>query len=63
VAGREADHSPTTSAEVKKNVDLYIHSPIRHHGVVFNQLSTGTTLLFCNTYHIVSSSLNELTVV
>jgi hypothetical protein len=24
---READHSPPTSAEVKKNVDLYIHSP------------------------------------
>jgi hypothetical protein len=25
--GREVDHSPPTSAEVKKNVDLYIHSP------------------------------------
>jgi hypothetical protein len=25
-------------------VKLYLHSPIRHHGVVFNQLSTGTTL-------------------
>jgi hypothetical protein len=25
-------------------VDLYIHSPIHLHGVVFNQLSTGTTL-------------------
>jgi hypothetical protein len=25
-------------------VDLYIHSPIRLHGVVLNSLSTGTTL-------------------
>jgi hypothetical protein len=25
-------------------VDLYIHSPIRLHGVVLNFLSTGTTL-------------------
>jgi hypothetical protein len=30
--GREADHSPPTSAEV----DLYIHSPIRLHGAVLN---------------------------
>jgi hypothetical protein len=43
---READHSPPTSAEVKKNVDLYIHSPIRLHGVVLNWLSTGITVLF-----------------
>jgi hypothetical protein len=34
--GREVDHSPPTSAEVKKNVTLYIHSPIRLHGVVLN---------------------------
>jgi hypothetical protein len=32
--GHEADHSPPTSAEVKKNVNLYIHSPIRLHGLV-----------------------------
>jgi hypothetical protein len=25
-------------------VDLYIHSPIRLHGIVLNQLSTGITL-------------------
>jgi hypothetical protein len=31
--GREADHSPSASSEVKKNVDLYIHSLIRLHGV------------------------------
>jgi hypothetical protein len=28
---READHSQTTSAKVKKKVDLYIHSPIHLH--------------------------------
>jgi hypothetical protein len=31
--GREADHSPPASAEVKKTWVLYIHSPIRLHGV------------------------------
>jgi hypothetical protein len=25
--GREADHSPPSSAEVKESVELYIHSP------------------------------------
>jgi hypothetical protein len=37
--GREADHSPSGSVEVKK-----IHFPIRLHGVVLNSLSTETTL-------------------
>jgi hypothetical protein len=37
--GSEADHSPTR-AEVKKNVDLYIYSPICLHGVVLNWLSS-----------------------
>jgi hypothetical protein len=41
--GREADHSPQTNAEVKK---MWICTciPIRHHGLVLNELSTGTTL-------------------
>jgi hypothetical protein len=34
--GREADHSPLSSAEVKECVELYLHSPIRLHGVVLN---------------------------
>jgi hypothetical protein len=34
--GREAGHSPPANAEVKKNVDLYIRSPIRLHGIVLN---------------------------
>jgi hypothetical protein len=43
--GREADHSPPSSAEVKDCVELYIHSPIRLHGVVLSQKnSTGTAL-------------------
>jgi hypothetical protein len=32
--GREADHSRPSSAEVKECVELYLHSPIRLHGVV-----------------------------
>jgi hypothetical protein len=28
-SGREADHSPPSSAEVKEWVELYLHSPIR----------------------------------
>jgi hypothetical protein len=35
-SGREADHSPPTSAEVKENVDLYIHSPKHRYGVMLN---------------------------
>jgi hypothetical protein len=33
---READHSPPCSAEVKECVELYLHSPIRLHGVVLS---------------------------
>jgi len=32
---READHSPPSSSEVKESVELYLHSPIRLHGVLF----------------------------
>jgi hypothetical protein len=32
--GREVDHSPPSSAEVKQCVELYLHSPIRFYGVV-----------------------------
>jgi hypothetical protein len=34
--GREADHSPLSSAEVKECLELYVHSPIRLHGVVLS---------------------------
>jgi hypothetical protein len=33
---READHSPPSSTEVKECVELYLHSPIRLHGVVLS---------------------------
>jgi hypothetical protein len=39
--GREADHSPPSSAEVNKCVELYLHSPIRLHGVML-QFKKGT---------------------
>jgi hypothetical protein len=32
--GSEADHSPPSSAEVEECVEIYLHSPIRLHGVV-----------------------------
>jgi hypothetical protein len=32
----ETDHSPPSSAEVKEYVELYLHSPIRFHGVVIS---------------------------
>jgi hypothetical protein len=32
--GRETDHSPPSGAKVKECVELYLHSPIRLHGVV-----------------------------
>jgi hypothetical protein len=34
--GSEADHSSPFNAEVKEYLDLYLHSPIRLHGVVFS---------------------------
>jgi hypothetical protein len=34
--GREPDHSPPSSAEVKEWVELYLHSPMRLHGVVLS---------------------------
>jgi hypothetical protein len=32
--GREADHSPSSNAEVKECVELYLYSAIHLHGVV-----------------------------
>jgi hypothetical protein len=34
--GKAADHSPPSSAVVKEWVKLYLHSPIRLHGVVLS---------------------------
>jgi hypothetical protein len=35
-SGREADHSPPSSAEVKEWVELCLRSPMRLHGVVLS---------------------------
>jgi hypothetical protein len=40
-----ADYSPTARVR-SRMVELYLYSPIHHHGVVPNKLSTGTTLPF-----------------
>jgi hypothetical protein len=45
--GREADHSPPSSAEVKKGGAIP-SLPICLHGVVLDYLSTGKTLIFIN---------------
>jgi hypothetical protein len=47
--GREADHSPPSSVEIKERVELYLPSPIRLHGVAlsYKKRSTGTTLPSC----------------
>jgi hypothetical protein len=34
---RESDHSPPSTAEVKEYVKIYLHSPIRLHGVVLSE--------------------------
>jgi hypothetical protein len=34
--GHETDHSPSSSAEIKERVELYLHSPICLHGVVLS---------------------------
>jgi hypothetical protein len=41
--GHEADHSPPTSAEVKKTWIYIATPPICLNGVVINWLSAGTT--------------------
>jgi hypothetical protein len=34
--GREANHLPPSSADVKEYVELYLHFPIRLNGVMFS---------------------------
>jgi len=38
--GREADHLPLSIAKVKECAELYLHSPIRLHGVVLSLKET-----------------------
>jgi hypothetical protein len=46
--GREANHLSATSAEVKITWIYTATPPMRHHGIVINELSTGTTLRYLN---------------
>jgi len=39
--GREEDHSPATTAEVKECVELYLHSPLHLHGVLHTRYIAG----------------------
>jgi hypothetical protein len=58
--GREADHSPPSSAEVKKCVELYLHSPNTppwrgaHLKLRDNFYLTGNTPTHVETSHAVS---------
>jgi hypothetical protein len=46
---READHSPPSSAEVKEYVTLYLHYPVRLHGVCSVKHRDNFTFTFvCN---------------
>jgi hypothetical protein len=46
--GREADHSPPSSIEVKECVELYLRSPIRFHGLTNLPLySSATDMELC----------------
>jgi hypothetical protein len=58
----EADHSPPSSAKVKGWVELYLHSPIRLHGVVLSY-STETTLcdwVVKSYFKIISQHMNTM---
>jgi hypothetical protein len=47
-SGREADHSPPSSVEVKERVELYLHSPNMHswRGAQFGEHRDCFTLLY-----------------
>jgi len=49
-AGRETDHSPPSSVEVKNVLSYASAPPIRLHGVVLRQLNTRPTLLHFQRY-------------
>jgi hypothetical protein len=54
---REAHHSPPCSAEVKECVELYLHSPIRLHGVVLVKMKAQGQLYFTLLYFTLLSCL------
>jgi hypothetical protein len=44
--GREANLSPPSSTNFNNGGDIYVHFPIRLHGVVLNSLSSGINVPF-----------------
>jgi hypothetical protein len=54
--GREAGHSSPSSAEVKEWVELYLHSPIRLHGVVLSLKKKHRDNFTLNTFKLWFSS-------
>jgi hypothetical protein len=44
LSGRGVKLTPHHLVPRSRKVELYLHSPIRRHGIVLKQLSTGTTL-------------------
>jgi hypothetical protein len=60
--GHEADHSPLSSAEVKEWVELYLHSPIRLHGMVLNlKKAQGQLYLYLINHDIVEDEEPDFT--
>jgi hypothetical protein len=35
-AGHEADRPPSSTIVLKARMEIYLHSPVRHHGLVLN---------------------------
>jgi hypothetical protein len=58
-SGREADHSPPSSTEVKESVELYLHSPIRFMAWCSVRGSTGTGTILDLFSYITSICSNE----
>jgi hypothetical protein len=55
--GRETDHSPSSSAEVKEYLELCLHSPIRLHGVALIKNRDIFNFIFMFYSHVFSSLL------
>jgi len=63
--GREADHSPPSSAKVKEWVELYLHSPSTSpwHGAQFKKHRDNFTFIFikqCIVFDVVIKYQNQI---
>jgi hypothetical protein len=61
-SGREAVHSPPSSAEIKEWVELYLRSPIRFLGVVLSEATTlhGITSQKTSTWIFVTMNISNI---